>query len=366
MLAHVRTCCLLILTSAALAGGLATQAAAQDASSALPYGIEAKRPVVQASCRHCPWGALADVLKKAMQPYGYDLAVCHTCSSEESARIVSKRLMPPQVSDRQVGLGVGLQPNAPVDFGITNTENVRRAYEGKGRYQKDGPMTNLRAIALIESPAYLLIAVDRSSGITDLRQIAEKKMPVRVLAGAAGGLGSVDTVFSHFGFSRKDVMSWGGQFFPGGALLRNPDFDVIVGVGLLSNYPEGGMWYEMTQKKDLVFLPVPDDLRHKIVKDNDAVLVDLPFRYMRGVGDNPIPTVGFSGVSIYGRDDLPEAFVYDIAKSLDQGRSLLRWTTQPFAYDPNTVGNGRGLPLHPGAAKYYRERGYPISEPKAK
>lgn len=357
--AHLRVIGFPILSLAFAVGCLTQQAEAQDPTTQQVYGVAAKRPVVQASCKHCPWGALAEVLKKAMTPYGYDLAICHSCSSEESARIVSKRLMPPKVSDRQVELGVGLQPNAPIDFGVTNTENVRRAYEGRGRYQKDGPMTNLRAIALIESPAYLLIATERSAGITDLRQIAEKKMPVRLMAGASGGLGSIDMVFSHYGFSRKDIESWGGKVLPGGALLRHPDFDVIVGVGLLSNYPEGSMWYEMTQKKDLVFLPVPEYLRQRIVKENDAILVDLPVRYMRGVGDEPIPTVGFSGTTIYGRDDLPDAFVYDIAKALDEKRNLLRWTTQPFSYDPNTVSDGRGVPLHPGAAKYYRERGYP-------
>jgi hypothetical protein len=84
--------------------------------------------------------------------------------------------MPPEVTDRQFALGLSLQPQAPIDFGVTNAENVRHAYEGKAGYQKDGPMTNLRAIARID-PAYLMVAAVRSSGITDLHQIAEKKMP---------------------------------------------------------------------------------------------------------------------------------------------------------------------------------------------
>ena len=29
-------------------------------------------------------------------------------------------------------------------------------------------------------------------------------------------------------------------------------------------------------------------------------LVDLPFRYMRGVGDKPLPTIGTSGTAVYG------------------------------------------------------------------
>jgi uncharacterized protein len=350
------------LLASALVLDLGQRAAAQDAAQ---YGVAAKRPVLQAACQYCPWGALGDVVKKAMSFYGYDVQICYACSGDDGARIVSKRLLPPEVSDRQFAEGTGLQPRAPIDFGVTNSEYVQRAYEGKENYQKDGPLTNLRSIARIESPAYLMIAVARSSGITDLHQIAEKKMPVRIMAGVAGGLGNIDVVLKYYGFTRQDVVSWGGKILNGNALLRNTDFDLILGVGVLANYPEGGMWYEMTQKKDLVFFPVPEPLRQKLAKENGGVLVDLPFRYMVGVGDGPIPSVGFSGTAVYGRDDLPDAFVYDLAKALDVKRDLIRWTNQPFSYDPMTVANGGGVPLHPGAAKYYRERGYPSSSQEA-
>ena len=352
------------LLASALLLDFGPRAAAQDAAPA-QYGVAAKRPVLQAACQYCPWGALGDVVKKAMSAYGYDVQICYACSGEDAPRIVSRRLMPPEVSDRQFAEGTGLQPQGPIDFGVTTGESVRRAYEGKDNYQKNGPLTNLRAIARIESPAYLMIAVDRSSGITDLHQIAEKKMPVRIMAGVAGGLGNIDVILKYYGFTRQDVVAWGGKILNGNALLRNPDFDVIVGVGVLANYPEGGMWYEMTQKKDLVFFPVPEPLRQKLVKENGAVLVDLPFRYMAGVGDGPVASVGFSGTEVYGRDDLPEAFVYDVARALDEKRDLIRWTNQPFSYDPMTVANGGGVPLHPGAAKYYRERGYPLAAVEA-
>ena len=47
-------------------------------------------------------------------------------------------------------------------------------------------------------------------------------------------------------------------------------------------------------------------------------------------------------------------------QSLDEKRDLIRWTNQPFSYDPMTVADGRGVPLHPGAIDYYRTRGYPL------
>ena len=332
---------------------LPSPARAQDQPK--EYGIAAKRPVLQASCRHCPWGALGDILKTIMAP-AYDVAICYGCSGENGARYVSKRLMSAEISDRLFAQGVSTRPDAPVDFGITQPEYVRRAYEGSYGYKKDGPFSNLRLIARVESPAYLMIAVDKASGITNLRQIRERKMPVRIMMGPNAAM--LHSVLEYYGMTEKDVSDWGGMFLAGNALVKNSRFDVMLGTGVLSNYPEGNMWYEMSQKKDLVFLQIPEDLRQKLAKEHRGELVTLPFRYLRGLDDEPHPTVGVSGLFVYGRDDLPDQFVRDVASGLDEKRSLIKWANQPFSYDPNTVWNGDGVPLHPAAARYYGERGY--------
>jgi len=329
---------------------------AQEAGAPQDYGIAAKRPVLQAACRYCPWGVLGDVVKKIMAPYGYDVAICYSCSGVDSVRFVSRRLIAAEISDRQFAEGTLFRPEAAIDFGITQLERVRSAYEGTDAYRKDGPFKNLRIIARIESPSYLMVAAVKSSGITDLRQIRERKLPVRVMMGVGGAV--LDAVLDHYGITRADIKAWGGTLLEGNALLKNPNFDLIMGVGILANYPEGNMWYEMTQKKDLVFFPIPEDLRQKLVKESRAELVELPFRYMRGVGDGPLPTVGLSGLAVYGRDDLADPFVRDVAKALDERHALIKWTSQPFSYDPATVWNGQDVPLHPAAARYYAERGY--------
>ena len=329
---------------------------AQQAPPEQQYGIAIKRPIMQAACMHCPWGALADMVKKAMSFYGYDVTVCYTCSGVNSTRIVSRRLVAPDIGDREFGHGIRSRPNGTIDFGVTQSENVRNAYEGVGAYQNDPSMKNLRAIARIEDPAYLMIAAPKSSGITDLRQISEKKMPVRIMLGPSRDV--LAEVLAYFGITENDVKAWGGRYYAGNALWKNPDFDLILGVGVLSNYPEGNMWYEMTQKKDLLFFQIPDELRQKIAKEHRGELVDLPFRYLRGVGDDPIHTVGLGGLTVYGRDDLPDQFVTDVAKAIDEKHGLLKWTNMPFSYDPATVWDGAGVPLHQAAERYYRERGY--------
>jgi uncharacterized protein len=346
--------CVMVVSICVWAGMLAWASNAQEVRSTQQYGIAAKRPVLQAACQYCPWGALADIVKKVMAP-SYDVAICYSCSGVNSTRIVSRRLVGPEISDRQFAEGTVYLPEGPIDFGITQSERVRAAYEGTDAYKQDGPFKNLRVIARIESPSYLMIAATKSSGITDLKQIRADKMPIRLLEGNGGA--PLDAVMEYYGFSKKDLQGWGGKILVGNALRLNPNFDLMMGVGILANYPEGGMWYEMSQK-DLVFFSLPEDLRQKLVKEHRGELVDLPFRYMRGVGDPSPSTVGFGGLAVYGRDDLPDQFVYDIAKALDEKHGLIKWAGQPFSYDPATAWDGRGVPLHPAAERYYRERGY--------
>jgi hypothetical protein len=314
------------------------------------WGIDVKRPVMQAACKSCPWGSLAEVVKKMMAPYGYDVAICHTCSAANAIPTVAKRLPSVPVTERQLPLGVTPGPPAPMDFGVTQLGSVLNAYRGRTSNIPEG--RSLRLIARIEQPSYLMIAVTRESGLTDLRQIRERKMPVRILGGDAA-------IQEYYGITAADVEAFGGKMLPAISAVRDLNFDVIMGGGVMSNYPEGNMWYETTTIKDLIFLPVPEEVRQRIMKENPlAALVDLPWRYMRGVPDKPIASVGTSGTAVYARDDVPEAFAYDVAKAIDEHHDLLKWADMPFSYDPNTVADGVGVPLHPGAARYYRQRGY--------
>lgn len=330
----------------------ATQA--QPTSSGLPTGIAAKRPVVQASCDYCPWGSLALLLKDMMAKTGYDLQICETCNGAESARIVALRLMPPPISDRHAAQGILTTPNGPVDFGITTRDIVKSAYVGNPAF-KEGAFKDLRVIANIDGPYYLMLAVTKESGITDLNDVVKKKMPVRIL----GGTGAAAQVLAYYGITPDYVKSVGGAYFAGNALEKEENFDIIAGNGVNANNPESNMWYEMSMKKNLVFLPIPEPVRQQMIKDNpNAELVTLPYRYLKGV-EKPLPSVGTSnGAVVYARADVPDALAYDLAKALDERQSMLKWGVVPFSYDPKTVTNGDGIPLHPGAVKYYRERGY--------
>ena len=322
-------------------------------SHAEDVGLAVKKPVVAASCKLCPWGTIADILKEALKPYGYDLQICYTCSRGNNPRIVAGDVKPPPTDSE----GSPPPPNGPIDFGISTGTNVTWAYQGIHDYARDGPRRNFRLIARFDIPNYAVIAVKSSSGITDLHQIKQKRLPVRIItAETTANL----PILRYYGITRKELESWGGSYVPFiGTMPQDPDaFDVIIVSAIyLGGAPEVRPYYLITARHDLRFLPMPQDLRETMVREVDMQLVNIPTALFRGV-DAPVPSVGTSARAVYAREELPADFVYTIAKALDERRDLMRWVHMPLAYDEHTVTKLPPLPLHSGAERYYREAGY--------
>jgi uncharacterized protein len=323
-------------------------------------GIKDKKPVLGAACKVCPWGALADIVKEAMQFYGYDVQICYHCFRADAPRIVADAKMPPSWEEtlKTVPMiarsDIPPPPNAPVEFGVTNINNVLWAYQGTHAYSGEPPRKNLRLFAVIQSPSYLLVAVRTELGITDLSQIKQKRWPVRILTSVGT---EADTILAYYGLSRQAIEAAGGHVANGGIPQERKNLDVIIGDGTLGNAPEFNVWYEVSQKFDLTFLRLPDDLLDKLAKDNDMERGEIPDGLLRGV-DHAIPTVVRTGTVIYGRIDNPDDFAYAVAKAVDEHQDLLQWSHLNFSYNVHTVWKTTEVPLHPGAARYYREKGY--------
>lgn len=321
--------------------------------------IEARRPVFGGACKSCPWGAMADFVKEAMAPYGYDVRICYNCNAINAPRIVSEARVPPlyKPSDHlpeilaprnEPGLG-------PVDFGAAAAFFVRNAYLGAGMYANDGRRANLRLIANIQDPSYALVAAKAETGITDLSHIRRKRWPVRVFTAGIGG-DNVNGILAHYGLSRQAIEEAGGRV--GNAPEDKESFDVVIGgAGVMTTAPEWKVWTEITHENELTFLALPEALIEKLTADGEQERGTVPVGLYPGVVQ-PLASVVRTGTVIYGRDDMPEDFAYDVAKAIDEQQGLLQWKHLNFSYNLHNVWRAYEVPLHPGAARYYRERGY--------
>jgi para-nitrobenzyl esterase len=321
-------------------------------------GIAVKKPVFGGACKICPWGAMAEFVQAAMKPYGYDVQVCYNCNAGDAPRIVSEARTPPAykpdpnvpeiLAPRNVpGLG-------PIDFGATSAQMFRAAYRGTGAYAKEGTRSNLRLIANIQDPSYVLVAAKTETGITDLSQIRQKRWPVRILSAGIGG--GAANILTYFGLSREAIEAAGGRI--GNTPEDRENFDVVIGGGgVMTTAPEWRIWTEISQKFDLNFIELPSDLLATLAQDGDQEPGLIPVGLYRGVV-RPTPTVVRTGTVVYGRADMPDDFAYLVAKAIDEQQHLLQWKHLNFSYNVHNVWKANEVPLHPGAAKYYKEQGY--------
>jgi len=282
-------------------------------------GKAVKRPVFGGACPSCPWGAMAEIMKAAMQPYVYEVQICYTCSGMDAARIVAGAKKGPAPRSKSEGLPP--PPGGPVDLGATAVHFLWSAYQGSHEYAADRPMKNLRLLAKIQDPMYLIVAVKIKSGITSLREIREKKLPVRVIGNLEARYS--DAVLNYFGIGAKELESWGGR------LLRpnqegSKDFDVVIHEGGRGSPLEFNIWNEISETSDLKYVALPEELLERMAKEFELERKNMPIGLLRGI-DRRIATVARSGTVVYGRDDMPDDFAYAVAKALDEHKEVLQW-----------------------------------------
>jgi len=333
---------------------LAMNLTAQETIDVGKTGWDIKRPIMAAACEcGCPWGELGDFIKESMKSYGYSIILCRNCNRWYGPRLVSEHDYPPALDEINLHEGVNVRVDARVDFGVTSSAMLSSAYSrtlaGKGPYR------NLRLIAKIEDPFYYLVAVKKESGIKDFVRIKQQHLPVRIM----GSDGNMEAILKYYGISADDIKSWGGKMGVTAEEALKGDFDIVAGfLASPSMNPESSYWTTLSQKFDLYFLELPEDLLKLIAGQNvDAEFVEVHHSLLRGI-NRRIKTLGRSGESVFARDDTPEQAAYDLAKAIDENHGALKWFIRVYTYDPKTVWQNFGVPLHPGAEKYYREVGY--------
>lgn len=317
-------------------------------------GWDVRRPVMASACENgCPWGELGDFVRESMKPYGYSVILCRNCNRSYGPRLVSENDFPPPLDEINLQDGVNVRVNARVDFGVTSSAMLSAAYNNQ--IAGKGPFRNLRLIAKIEDPFYYLVAVRKETGIKDLATIKQKQLPVRIM----GADGNMIAILKYYGITTEDLRSWGGKTGVSQEEALKGEFDIIAGfLASPAMNPESSYWTVLSQKFDLYFLELPEDLLKIIAGQNvDAEFVEVHQNLFRGV-NRLIKTLGRSGESVFARDDTPEQAAYDLARAIDENHGALKWFIRVYTYDPKTAWQNFGVPLHPGAERYYREAGY--------
>jgi TRAP transporter TAXI family solute receptor len=228
------------------------------------------------------------------------------------------------------------------------------------------PTKKVRSIAgCFDSPVTIIVLTDafvKKTGIKTLEEAVAKKYPFNFATKAIGSLGEMTAklVLEMYGASYDDIKSWGGSVTLVDsanviAMLKDGKADISVDQTTTAQ-PN---WVELGMTTAIHVTAPPERILAKLKAQGYADTLLPKGSYNNSVKAD-MPTVG-SGNNLLVSADVDDTTVYLITKAICENKELLVSMFSPFEnFDPPTAWDisKTGAPLHPGAEKYYREKGY--------
>jgi TRAP-type uncharacterized transport system substrate-binding protein len=249
---------------------------------------------------------------------------------------------------------------------VNPSVQLTMAYRGKGPFPKRLPV---RTIAVFPSYDVMGFAVHESTGITSISQIKKERFPLKVSIrtmdkGARktdSTMFTVAEVLRAAGFTLEDVRRWGGEIHLASrpsAPTRRAD---IESVRVNAVFDEGiKSWARTALENGFRFLPIEGSiLKHMTALGYRPTR--MPKSRFEGM-EADIQTLDFSGWPMIVRADMRDDVAYALCETIEKRKD----TIPTDNYKPldiaqlcaNDEESPYDVPLHRGAARFYRERGY--------
>ncbi|HME95410.1 MAG TPA: TAXI family TRAP transporter solute-binding subunit [Methylomirabilota bacterium] len=280
---------------------------------------------------------IAELLRKTLPP-GSNIDVKPRAGGVGNPRLVAKNETP-----------LGLS------FTVTN----RWAHDGKEAYTEK--LENLRALVGGFDTYYLVAMATKKLGISSVREIRDKKLPVRVYTQPVGALGEFAgrQLLRAAGLGYNEIRGFGGSTQHVGYnviidAFKDGRADILFAV-VTPKHPSVS---EIVSSVDVEFLGL-DPETTKALLPLGYTAATMPPETFKGQS-KPVTTVGFPTVLITNTD-LPEPIAYTVTKTvLENKDALVRGHGGLAAFNPQTAWQPDrvGIPLHPGAERAYREKGW--------
>ena len=238
------------------------------------------------------------------------------------------------------------------DGGLAQSDIVADAVAGKGDFRRDGPERHVRMIADLFPEQVHLIAGSRAriARVSDLRG-------KRVVLGAreSGTASTAHEVLSAYHIGEHQLRASYAPPEVAAARLQKGEIDAVFFVG--------GAPIEFVKSLvgsgKAVLVPIDGAGRKRLIADDKGLTTEtIPAEDYPGL-KKPLDTVAVHAVLIVN-ESAPADLIYGMTRALfnPANRSLLDDVHPSARYiQLDTATKDMPAPIHPGAARFYRERG---------
>jgi len=239
-----------------------------------------------------------------------------------------------------------------LDMGVAQSDWQYHAYNGTSKFKDAGAFKELRAVFSVHPEPFTVVA-RADSGIKKFDDLKGKR--VNIGNPGSGQRGTMEVLMAEKGWTNADfaLASELKAAEQSKALCDNKIDAMVYTVG----HPSGSI-KEATTSCDGVLVEVSGAAVDKLIKDNDFYrTATIPGGMYRGT-DSDTMTFGV-GATFVTSANVPEDVVYNVVKAVFENFDTFKKLHPAFANlkKEEMVKDGLSAPLHPGAAKYYKEAG---------
>ena len=239
-----------------------------------------------------------------------------------------------------------------LESGFSQSDVATWAQTGTGIWEGRDAVDNLRAIANLYPETIHLVA-SAASGITSVADLKGKN--VSLDEPGSGTLVDARIILGAYGLTEDDIEANFLKPDQAADRMRDGAMDAFFFVG---GFPAGAI-AELASQEDIVLIPISGAEAEAVTGEYTFFAENIvPGGTYEGVTDD-VQTLSV-GAQWVTNADQPEDLIYGITAALwnENTRKLLDSGHQKGkAITVETALDGIGIPLHPGAEKFYREQG---------
>jgi TRAP transporter TAXI family solute receptor len=238
-----------------------------------------------------------------------------------------------------------------LESGFSQSDVAYWAYTGTGIYEGKPKVEGLRAIANLYPESFHLVA-RKGSGIKGVADLKGKR--VSLDEPGSGTLVDARLILAAFGMSEKDLKAEYLKPQQSADKLKDGAIDAFISV---TGYPQGAI-AELAATSGIELIPIEGPAVDKLLAQYSFFAKDaIPDNAYKGVAG--VKTVSVNAQWLTSTKQ-SEALVYGIVQALWNAntRKLLdAGHAKGKEIKVETALTGIGIPLHPGAEKFYKEKG---------
>jgi TRAP transporter TAXI family solute receptor len=238
-----------------------------------------------------------------------------------------------------------------LESGFTQSDVAYWAYTGTGVYEGKSKVEDLRIIANLYPETIHLVA-RKGAGIKSVKDLKGKR--VSLDEPGSGTLVDARLILAAYGLSEKDVKAEYLKPNQAGEHMKDGGMDAFFFVG---GYPAGAI-SELASSNGVELVPISGPDADKILAEYKFFAKDtVPADTYKGVPQTDTISVNAQWVTSAKQ---PDELIYGITKALwnENSRKLLdAGHAKGKAIKTDNALKGLGVPLHPGAERFYKEAG---------